>query len=198
MSPTVDNALTLYNSLTRRKEAFEPIDPAQVRMYVCGPTVYDLPISAMRGRSSSSTCSTACCATSMARTMSAMSATSPTSTTRSTPPPSANGETIRDLTARTREAFHDDVAALGCLPPDVEPRATEHIAADDRDDRAADRLGPRLRGRGPCAVRGRPDPGYGQLSRRNRDEMIAGARVEVAPYKRDPGRFRAVEAVRAR
>ena len=41
MSPTVDNALTLYNSATRRKEAFEPIDPAQVRMYVCGPTVYD-------------------------------------------------------------------------------------------------------------------------------------------------------------
>ena len=99
------------------------------------------------------------------------------------------GVPIRDLTERTLKQFHADVAALGCLPPDNEPRATEHI--------------PHMKGmietlvEKGCAyvaedhvlfsVSSMPD--YGKLSRRSLDEMQAGARVEVAPYKRDPMDF---------
>ncbi len=101
----------------------------------------------------------------------------------------ANGETIRALTERTAKEFHADVAALGALPPDVEPRATEHIAAMIA-------MIERLIATGHAyaaehhvlfAVGSMTD--YGQLSGRSRDEMIAGARVEVAPYKRDPADF---------
>ncbi len=100
------------------------------------------------------------------------------------------GETIRALTERTAQEFHADAAALLALPPDVEPRATEHIARDDRHDRAPDRN--RAMPTSPsitCCSRSPAWPDYGRLSGRSRDEMIAGARVEVAPYKRDPADF---------
>ena len=182
--------LTLYNTLTRRKEAFEPLDPTNVRMYVCGPTVYDRAHigNAPRGRRVRRALPAAAPRIRRAST-SAMCATSPTSTTRSTPRPRENGEPIDALTARTTAAFHEDMAALGALPPDVEPRATEYIPQMIAMIERLIAVGPRLCGRGPCAVRGRLLPDYGQLSRRSRDEMIAGARVEVAPYKRDPGDF---------
>ncbi len=84
-----------------------------------------------------------------------------------------------------------------CRPTD-EPRATEHIAEMIAHDRRADRAAAMpMRPRAMCCSRVRSMPDYGKLSRRTLDEMIAGARVEVAPYKRDPGRFRAVEAVDA-
>src|SRR4051812_46902626 len=99
------------------------------------------------------------------------------------------GVPIRDLTEETYRDFRDDVAALGCLPPTVEPRATEHIA----EMRA---LIERLVAEGHAYVAEEhvlfhvPSmPDYGQLSKRPLDEMIAGARVEVAPYKRDPQDF---------
>jgi cysteinyl-tRNA synthetase len=101
----------------------------------------------------------------------------------------ANGEPIEALTARTAEIFHEDMAALGNLPPDVEPRATEHIpqmiAMIERlieTQHAYEAEGHVLFAVGSW-------PGYGKLSRRSRRELIAGARVEVAPYKRDPGDF---------
>ena len=94
-------------------------------------------------------------------------------------------EAIRKVTEKTDRQFHDDVAALGCLPPTVEPRATEHIAemralidrlvASDNAYVAEDNV--------LFSVPSMPD--YGRLSKRPLDEMIAGARVEVAPYKRD-------------
>ena len=107
-------------------------------------------------------------------------------------------EAIRQVTEKTDKQFHEDVAALGCLPPTVEPRATEHIA-EMRD------LIERLVKSGNAyvaednvlfSVPSMKD--YGQLSKRPLDEMIAGARVEVAPYKKRPARLRAVEAVEAR
>jgi cysteinyl-tRNA synthetase len=98
-------------------------------------------------------------------------------------------EAIRQVTEKTDKQFHDDVAALGCLPPTVEPRATEHIA-EMRD------LIERLIKSGNAYVAEDnvlfsvpSDPDYGQLSKRPLDEMIAGARVEVAPYKRDSRDF---------
>jgi cysteinyl-tRNA synthetase len=98
-------------------------------------------------------------------------------------------EAIRRVTQTTDKQFHEDVAALGCLPPTVEPRATEHIAAMKA-------LIERLVAEGNAYVaekhvlfRVASMPDYGRLSKRSLDEMIAGARVEVAPYKRDPMDF---------
>jgi cysteinyl-tRNA synthetase len=98
-------------------------------------------------------------------------------------------EAIRKVTEKTDKQFHDDVAALGCLPPTFEPRATEHIAEMRT-------LIDRLVASGNAyiaednvlfSVPSMPD--YGQLSKRPLDEMIAGARVEVAAYKKDPRDF---------
>jgi cysteinyl-tRNA synthetase len=98
-------------------------------------------------------------------------------------------EAIRTVTQKTERQFHEDVAALGCLRPTLEPRATEHIVAMKT-------LIERLVAAGSAyvaedhvlfSVAGMKD--YGQLSKRSLDEMIAGSRVEVAPYKRDPMDF---------
>jgi cysteinyl-tRNA synthetase len=98
-------------------------------------------------------------------------------------------EAIRKVTEKTDRQFHEDVAALGCLPPSAEPRATEHIA----EMRV---LIERLVKAGNAYVEGdhvlfsvASMPDYGRLARRSLDEMIAGARVEVAPYKRAPMDF---------
>jgi cysteinyl-tRNA synthetase len=101
----------------------------------------------------------------------------------------ANGEDIRALTERTAAIFHEDVAALGALPPDVEPRATEHILPMiDMIERLIDRSCAYV-SHGHVLFSVQSMPTYGQLSHRTRDEMIAGARVEVAPYKLDPADF---------
>jgi cysteinyl-tRNA synthetase len=101
----------------------------------------------------------------------------------------ANREPIRALTERTLKAFHEDVAGLLALPPDVEPRATEHIpqmiAMIER--LVADGHAYAAQHHVLFAVASMAD--YGRLSGRSRDELIAGARVEVAPYKRDPADF---------
>ncbi|MDE1969073.1 MAG: cysteine--tRNA ligase, partial [Alphaproteobacteria bacterium] len=96
---------------------------------------------------------------------------------------------IAALTARTAAAFHEDVAALGCLPPDVEPRATQHIAPMTRMVEALIASGHAYVAEGHVLFAVPSMPDYGRLSRRDRDELIAGARVEVAPYKRDPADF---------
>ena len=107
-------------------------------------------------------------------------------------------EAIRLVTEKTERQFHEDVDALGCLRPTVEPRATEHIAEMQRHHREAGErpVTPMWRRTTCCS----PSPSmadYGRLSKRSLDEMIAGARVEVAPYKRDADGLRAVEAVEA-
>ena len=112
-------------------------------------------------------------------------------------------EAIARVTEATERQFHDDVAALGCLPPTSEPRATDHIAEMTA-------MIERLVARGvayvaedhvlfsPAAMDALPGaPRYGSLARRSLDEMLAGARVDVAPYKRDPDGLRPVEALEA-
>jgi cysteinyl-tRNA synthetase len=98
-------------------------------------------------------------------------------------------EAIRKVTEKTDRQFHEDVAALGCLPPTVEPRATEHIAEmrDLIERLVASKNAYVAEDHVLFAVRSMAD--YGRLSKRSLDEMIAGARVEVAPYKRDPMDF---------
>ena len=116
--------LSLYNSATRRKEAFEPLDRERVRMYVCGPTVYDR---AHIGNGRAFVVFDV-----LYRVLRDIYGKEHVRYVRNitdvedkiNAAARANGEPIAALTARTTAAFHDDMAALGVLPPDVEPRAT--------------------------------------------------------------------------
>src|SRR5262249_3313821 len=101
----------------------------------------------------------------------------------------ASGQTIDQVTARTTAQFHADMAALGNLPPDVEPRATEYIAQMIAMIERLIASGHAYAAEGHALFRVSSYAKYGALSRRSRADMIAGARVEVAPYKEDPGDF---------
>ncbi len=100
-----------------------------------------------------------------------------------------NGEGIDVLTARTAANFHVAAAEIGCLPPDVEPRATDHIPQMIAMIEDLIAKGNAYAAEGHVLFNVPSMPDYGKLSGRNRDEMIAGARVEVAPYKQDPSDF---------
>jgi cysteinyl-tRNA synthetase len=181
--------LKLYDTLSRDKRPFAPLDPARVRMYVCGPTVYDFahignarPVIVfdvlfrlLRHLYGPEHVKYVRNITDVDDKINARAA--------------ERGISIRALTEDTYKNFKEDVAALGCLPPTVEPRATEHIAEMKT-------LIERLVASGNAyvaeehvlfSVPSMPD--YGKLARRSLDEMMAGARVDVAPYKRDPMDF---------
>ncbi len=187
--------LTLYNTLTRKKEPFQPIDPANVRMYVCGPTVYDFahignarPVIVfdvlfrlLRHIYGPEHVTYARNITDVDDKINARAAK------ESVP--------IRELTERTLKQFHEDIAALGVLPPTVEPRATDYIR---RSDNQLDmvRLIETLVQRGHAYVADdhvlfdvASMPDYGRFSNRSLEEMEAGARVDVAPYKKGPMDF---------
>jgi cysteinyl-tRNA synthetase len=181
--------LTLHNTATRRKEPFHPIDPARVGLYVCGPTVYsyahignarpyvvfDLLFRLLRRAFGDD-------AVAYVRNLTDVD-------DKIIDAARANGETIRDLTERTARIFQADMATLLCLPPTVEPRATEHIGEMLL---MIDRLiasGHAYEADGHVLFAIGTMPEYGRLSGRSLDDMRAGARVEVAPYKRDPGDF---------
>jgi cysteinyl-tRNA synthetase len=182
-------ALSLYNTQTRRKEPFEPRDPARVGMYVCGPTVYDLAhignarpiivfdvlyrlLRSIYGED----------AVTYVRNITDVD-------DKINAAAEASGVPISEITKRTTEAFHADIAELNALPPDVEPRATEHIAEMVEMIEALIAAGHAYAADGHVLFHVPSFPEYGKLSHRERDEMIAGARVEVAPYKRDPADF---------
>jgi cysteinyl-tRNA synthetase len=187
--------LTLYNTLTRRKEPFEPIDRKNVRMYVCGPTVYDLahignarPIIVfdvlfrllrhLYGEKH----------VTYARNITDVDDKINARAVERYPelPPT---EAIRKLTEETTAQFHKDIAALGVLEPSVEPRATDHIAEMRVlcDELVANGHAYVAEDHVLFAVASMPD--YGKLARRSLDEMEAGARVDVAPYKKGPMDF---------
>jgi cysteinyl-tRNA synthetase len=179
--------LFFHNSATRMRERFEPIDPAHVRMYACGPTVYDL---AHLGNARAAVVFDV-----LARLLRHVfpRVTYARNITdvedRIIERSRESGESIASLTARTTADYHADLAALNCAPPDVEPRATGTIA-----EMIA--LIERLIGNGHAyAADGHvlfdvPSfPHYGALSGRSPDELLAGARVEVAPYKKHAGDF---------
>ncbi|HXL66433.1 MAG TPA: cysteine--tRNA ligase, partial [Xanthobacteraceae bacterium] len=187
--------LKLYDTLTREKRGFRPLDPQNVRMYVCGPTVYDFahignarPVIVfdvlfrlLRHLYGADHVTYVRNITDVDDKINARAAEEY--------PGLPLNEAIRKVTEKTDKQFHEDVAALGCLPPTFEPRATEHIGEMRT-------LIERLLASGNAyvaddnvlfSVPSMPD--YGQLSKRPLDEMIAGARVEVAAYKKDPRDF---------
>jgi cysteinyl-tRNA synthetase len=179
--------LHLHNSLTRRKEAFVPADPSHVRMYVCGPTVYDL---AHLGNARPVVVYDV-----VSRLLRALFPRVTYVRNITDVEDKINnraretGETIGALTARTTADFHADMAALGALPPDIEPRATAHIAEMVMIVERLIASGHAYAAQGHVLFAVATDAGYGSLSGRSQDELLAGARVEVAPYKRDPGDF---------
>jgi cysteinyl-tRNA synthetase len=193
--------LRFYNTLTRRKEDFAPIDPSAVRLYVCGPTVYDYahignarPVIVFDVLFRLLRHTYGPEHVIYVRNVTDVDDKINARAERDWPDLALN-DAIARVTEATERQFHDDVAALGALPPTFEPRATEHI------DRMRAMI-ERLLSRGvayvaedhvlfsPSAMDALPGaPRYGALAHRSLDEMLAGARVDVAPYKRDPMDF---------
>ena len=182
-------AIRLYNTKTRAKEDFVPIDPQDVRMYVCGPTVYDRahignarPVVVfdvlyrlLRHEYGAEHVSYARNFTDVDDKINAKAA--------------ETGRSIREITDETIGWYHEDMDALGALRPDHEPRATEYIAQMVTMIEDLIVKGHAYEAEGHVLFAVATDPDYGTLSRRSLDEMRAGARVEVAPYKRDPMDF---------
>jgi cysteinyl-tRNA synthetase len=188
-------ALRLYNTLTRKKEPFQPLEKGNVRMYVCGPTVYDFahignarPVIVfdvlfrlLRHLYGPERVTYVRNITDVDDKINARAGEEY--------PDLPLNEAIRKVTEKTERQFHEDVAALGCLPPTVEPRATQHIAAMEEmiDGLVANGCAYVAEDHVLFHVAAMPD--YGKLSGRSLDEMIAGARIEVAPFKKDPMDF---------
>ena len=181
--------LVLYNTLTRKKEPFAPLDPANVRMYVCGPTVYDF---AHVGNARPAVVFDTLFRL-LRRAYGGDHVTYVRNITdvddKIIKAAAENNEPIDHLTKRTTQAFHEDMAALGALPPTEEPRATQHIPGMIWMIERLIESNHAYTAEGHVLFSVATKSDYGKLSRRDRDEMIAGARVEVAPYKKDPADF---------
>jgi cysteinyl-tRNA synthetase len=187
--------LTLYNTLSRKKELFRPLDAGNVRVYVCGPTVYDFahignarPVIVfdvlyrlLRHLYGPEHVTYVRNITDVDDKINARAAEEY--------PKLPLNEAIRLVTAKTEQQFHEDMAALGALPPTAEPRATEHIAEMKAMIEKLVERGCAYVAEGHVLFHVASMPDYGKLSGRSLDEMIAGARVEVAPFKQDPMDF---------
>jgi len=181
--------IQLYNTLTRKKEPFTPIDAKNVRMYVCGPTVYDRPhIGNARSVVVYDVLYRLLChlygkehvtyvrnITDVDDKINAAAKT--------------NNEPISALTKRTEQQFHDDMAALSVLAPTREPRATAHIKQMIAmiEKLIANKHAYAAEGHVLFAVDSYKE--YGALSGRKLDDLMAGARIEVESYKKHPGDF---------
>ena len=182
-------SLRLFNTLTKTKEVFAPIDAKNVRMYVCGPTVYDFahignarPVIVfdvlfrlLRHIYGDAHVTYVRNITDVDDKINARAA--------------ERGVSIRTLTEETARIYEEDVAALGNLPPSVTPRATDHIPQMLRIIEQLIAAGHAYAADGHVLFDVSSKADYGKLSRRSLDEMIAGSRVEVAPYKKNPMDF---------
>ncbi|MBZ9852648.1 cysteine--tRNA ligase [Mesorhizobium sp. CA13] len=200
--------LRLYNTLTRAKQDFVPIDALNVRMYVCGPTVYDFAhignarpvivfdvlfrlLRHLYGEAHVTYVRNITDVDDKINARALRDFGSEISAGRL-----SLNEAIRRVTEKTAGQFHKDVATLGCLEPTVEPRATEFV--EPRADGKADMItliqnlikrGHAYVAAGEVLFDTASMPDYGQLSKRNLDEQQAGARVAVDAHKRNPGDF---------
>ena len=180
-------SLVIYNTLSREKEAFAPLDAGNIRLYVCGPTVYDyVHIGNARPVVAFDT---------LYRLLKRhyprvtyvrnITDIDDKIMTRA----SENKEPIEQLTDRTAAAYQSDMVRLGALPPDVEPRATQYVGQMVAIIERLIERGHAYAAEGHVLFSVPSMSDYGRLSRRSRDELIAGARVDVAPYKKDPADF---------
>jgi cysteinyl-tRNA synthetase len=180
-------SLQLYNTLTRKKEHFAPIDGEHIRMYVCGPTVYDRP---HLGNARSVVVYDV-----LYRLLNHLypNVTYVRNITdvddKINAAAIANGEPISALTNRVEGWFHDDMAALNCLSPTHEPRATAHIKQMIEIIEKLIKNGNAYVSQGHVLFAVNSYKDYGALSGRKLDELIAGSRIEVESYKHHPGDF---------
>ncbi len=172
----------LHNTLTRRKEPFVPLKPDSVGVYVCGPTVYDLPhignarpvvVFDVLYRLLKLQFRTVVYVRNITDIDDKIMAAA-----------ARNGEPIEALTQRTERAYHEDMDALNALRPDVEPRATQHVEGMQRLIRGLIDKGHAYLADGHVLFSVPSMPTYGRLSGHSREEVVAGARVEVAPDKK--------------
>ena len=179
--------LQLHNTFTRAKETFAPADGGHVRMYVCGPTVYD--------RAHVGNARPVVVYDVLARLLRRLypRVTYARNITdvddKINARAQAMGQPIAAITRATAAWFHEDMAALGALEPDIEPRATEHVAEMVAMIERLIASGHAYAADSHVLFAVPSYDGYGRLSGHSRDELIAGARVDVAPYKRDPADF---------
>ena len=179
--------LSFYNTLARARQDFVPVDPDHIRLYACGPTVYDrihvgnarplvvFDVLVRLLRHQFPKVTYARNITDVDDKINARAA--------------EEGITIAALTAETIATFHEDCAALNVAAPDIEPRATDHIAEMISMISTLIDKGHAYEAEGHVLFHVRTMPQYGALSRRSPDELLAGARVEIAPYKKDAGDF---------
>ncbi|MGY4515683.1 cysteine--tRNA ligase [Lysobacter sp. HA18] len=180
-------SLHLYNSLTRRLQAFEPLDPACPTMYVCGPTVYNY----VHIGNARPYVVFGVLANLLRRRYGAVRYVRNITDVDDKINNAARelGVPISTITDRFAAAFRDDMAALGAVAPDVEPSVVAHMPQIIAMIERLIESGHAYAAESHVLFAVGSFDGYGKLSRRDRDEMIAGARIDVAPYKRDPGDF---------
>jgi len=181
--------IRLYDTLTRRKVALDPVEPGRASMYVCGPTVYD--------RAHIGNARPAVVFDVLFRLLRHTYGEANVTYVRNVTDVDdkinararASGRPIGEITAETTRWYHEDMAALGVLRPTVEPRATEHVAEMIAMIALLIERGHAYVAEGHVLFAVASYPGYGRLARRSLEDMRAGARVDVAPYKRDPMDF---------
>jgi cysteinyl-tRNA synthetase len=181
--------IRLYNTATRAKEDFTPINDRDVRLYVCGPTVYD--------RAHLGNARPVVVFDVLFRLLRHVYGPDHVTYVRNITDvddkinarAAATGRPIREITDETIAWYHQDMAALGALPPTREPRATDYIAPMIAMIETLIARGHAYAAQGHVLFDVRSYAAYGRLSGRSVDDMIAGARVEVAPFKRDPMDF---------
>jgi len=180
-------AIRIHNTLSREKEVFEPADPGRVTMYVCGPTVYNF---AHIGNARPAVVFDVFWRVLKRRFAQVIYARNITDVEDKINQAALDeGVPIDVVNARYTKAYHEDMGALGVAAPTLEPRVTEHIPQIiEMIGRLVER-GNAYEADGHVLFNVPSFEAYGALSGRNRDEMIAGARVEVAPYKTDPADF---------
>ena len=182
-------SISLYNTLTRKKEPFTPADPENVGMYVCGPTVYDRP---HLGNARSVVVYDV-----LYRLLRHIYGENHVKFVRNitdvddkiNAAAKANNEPISALTARVEGYFHEDMAALNCLPPTIEPHATAHIAEMIAMIEKLIANGNAYVAENHVLFRVNSFAQYGALSGRKLEDLIAGARVDVENYKENAGDF---------
>jgi len=179
--------IQLYNTLTRRKQRFEPLDPERVTMYACGPTVYNY---AHIGNARPAVIFDLLRQVLSRHYPKVIYARNITDVDDKINQAAAEqGVDIQVISQRFSDAYQQDMTALGVQAPDIEPRATEHIAEIITMIEQLIERDHAYEAEGHVLFSVDSFPSYGQLSGRDRRELLAGARVDVAPFKRNPGDF---------